>query len=48
MTFNEKIKADIECLERVLKELQDNNADAISIAIVTGMLDAAKTVGEME
>lgn len=48
MTFNEKIKSDIECLERVIKELQDNNADEKSIAIVTGILDAAKIVGEIK
>lgn len=48
MTFNEKIKSDIECLERVLAELIKNNADEKSIAIVTGILDAAKNVGEIK
>lgn len=45
MTIEEKIKSDIECFERVLNELQQNNADDKSIAIVKGMLEGAKIAG---
>lgn len=46
MTFNEKIKSDIECLQRVLERLIANEAGDRAIAIVTGMLEGAKNFEE--
>ena len=46
MTFEEKIKSDTECLQRVLKELMERNCDQKSIAIVLGILQACKDMGE--
>lgn len=44
MTFQEKIKSDIECLIRVLAKLKEYGADEKAIAVVSGMLDGAENM----
>lgn len=46
MTFNEKIKSDIECFDRVIAQLKANGADAKSIATVEGMKQGAEVFAE--
>ena len=48
MTFKEKVESDIDTLEQVLKMLKRANCDAKSIAIVSGWLETAKKVKEIE
>lgn len=48
MTFKDKLKSDLEVLNRVLKELQTNNAGQTSIAVVSGMIKAAEFFMEYE
>jgi hypothetical protein len=42
MTQIEKLESDLECLQRVLDRLKDNNCDAKSIAVLEGMIEGTK------
>lgn len=42
MTYIEKLESDLECLQRVLDRLKDNNCDAKSIAVLEGMIEGTK------
>ena len=46
MKYIEKIKSDLECLERVLKRLKENNCDVKSIAVLEGMIEGTKVTLE--
>lgn len=46
MTYIEKLESDLECLQRVLDRLKDNNCDAKSIAVLEGMIDGTKVTLE--
>lgn len=46
MTFQDKVKSDLECLRRVLERLIVNNAGDIAIATVTGMIEGLETFEE--
>lgn len=48
MTFKERLDADIETLEQVLRMLENAKCDEKSIAIVSGFLDTAKKFRENE
>ena len=42
----DKLKSDLECLERVLERLKENNCDAKSIAVLEGMIEGTKVTLE--
>ena len=44
MTYIEKLESDLECLQRVLDRLKDNNCDAKAIAVVEGTIDGIKNI----
>jgi hypothetical protein len=46
MTQIEKLESDLECLQRVLDRLKDNNCDAKSIAVLEGMIEGTKVTLE--
>lgn len=46
MTYIEKLESDLECLQRVLDRLKDNNCDAKSIAVLEGMIEGTKVTLE--
>lgn len=46
MTYIEKLESDLECLQRVLDRLIDNNCDAKSIAVLEGMIEGTKVTLE--
>lgn len=42
MDFIEKVKSDLECLNRVLSILKENDCDDKSIAVLEGMIEGTK------
>jgi hypothetical protein len=46
MTQIEKLESDLECLQRVLDRLKDNNCDAKSISVLEGMIEGTKVTLE--
>lgn len=40
--FIEKVKSDLECLNRVLSILKENDCDDKSIAVLEGMIEGTK------
>lgn len=46
MNFIEKVKSDLECLNRVLSRLKENDCDDKSIAVLEGMIEGTKVTLE--
>lgn len=46
MNFIEKVKSDLECLNRVLSRLKENDCDDKSIAVLEGMIEGNKVTLE--
>ncbi len=43
----DKLKSDLECLERVLERLKVNNCDARAIAVLEGMIEGTRVILEV-
>jgi hypothetical protein len=46
MTYKKKLESDLECLQRVIDRLKENNCDAKSIAVLEGMIEGTKVTLE--